>query len=613
MSIDTSDDLNCGLPPAAVSSPPHAIEQWDSVRRKIEAHIAKQSFESVFGAAAKGGSVYRWGVAACTGEACSDVVKLLSRVASDTPAAKLRIKKSIGIAELADSYVERFSGPKMLDPIDASLALLWAAALPGLSRHLDHGRWWRMLSSLEQLRESVLQRDQAYLPSHLMLGGELGMTLAWRLGSLPTCKRLRSSSIDAISAWCRREEESISAALAGFANARLVLASLIRCQRILESTGKRKVRRQHRELGDELATWVAAATIHTGSTAFSAAGRKEVRDDLPPDGLLAHAVEYDPEALGPATSAALGATQTGGRLAWQVSLPESMLHDSDAKVAVLLPEWDVRRGRTHVDYSGDDVRLEIFAGRTQVVGGAWQNLIEVDDQEQQACGDWTEVCQYTDDDVHYLEIEQTWTGGVLLQRQLMLIREDRCLLLADAVIPQRPGQDPDLGRIHYTSRIPLPQSIEVEPELDTREVFLKDSRRRVLAIPLGAGEWRIGPSSVTLKESEDHHLLLSAQGRGRLYAPLWLDFQQRRFTRKRTWRHLTVADALRIVRADEATGYRVQVGSEQWVIYRSLGERCCRTLLGKHLLAEFFCSRFDSGDGSHDELVTVEDGETEDD
>ena len=68
-----------------------------------------------------------------------------------------------------------------------------------------------------------------------------------------------------------------------------------------------------------------------------------------------------------------------------------------------------------------------------------------------------------------------------------------------------------------------------------------------------------------------------------------------------------MGDQLRLVNRHEATAYRFQAGSEQWMVYRSLGERRCRTALGKHLIAEFYASRFHPGDGTHEELVTVED------
>ena len=69
----------------------------------------------------------------------------------------------------------------------------------------------------------------------------------------------------------------------------------------------------------------------------------------------------------------MGASPSGGRLAWEVSLPESMWCDETSKLAIMLPEWDGARGRTHVDFSGSDVTVEIFAGRAAVISGSSAN------------------------------------------------------------------------------------------------------------------------------------------------------------------------------------------------------------------------------------------------
>ena len=161
----------------------------------------------------------------------------------------------------------------------------------------------------------------------------------------------------------------------------------------------------------------------------------DVKDDTRADGLLDHAVQCDPETLKPAMNAALGKSQTGGRLVWEISLPESMNHCEDANLAVILPEWDVRRGRTHINYSGKQVSVELYGGKSLVISGQWQTSIDVDDNEQSAVGDWILTCDYSDDDVHYLELEQVWSGGITLQRHVLVVRDDRCVLMADSVLP----------------------------------------------------------------------------------------------------------------------------------------------------------------------------------
>ncbi len=504
-----------------------------------------------------------------------------------------------------------------IEPVDGTLGILWAASLPSLMEHLGPESWQHLLISLQDFHEAVLQQDDRASPLHLLVGGEMGLTLALCLHDLPECGRLKKRSLDAMRSWCRADRDAVAAAVSGGVNARLVLASLVRCKRLI-TAGQIKPfdKATWKEMGESLAIWVAAMATPGGGSAMSAAARKAVLDDVRPEGLLDHAIKFDSETLKPAMAAALGATPTGGRLAWQVSLPETMHHDADAKLAVMIPEWDVRRGRMHVDYSGRETRLELFAGRAQILSGTWQTSIDVDGDAQQPSGQWQEVCEYTDDDVHYLEIEQLWSGGLLLQRQMMLVRDDRCVLLADAVLPADTNSEitsAAIGSIRYTSRIPLAGNVQAIPEDETTEILLSKDTKRAMVLPLSAGEWRMGATSSSLSATDEGELVMMGLGEGRLYVPTWFDLQPRRFKRNCTWRQLTVTDQLRIAGSDEAVGYRVQVGSEQWMIYRSLSEHRSRCVLGKHLIADFFCSRFDPGDGSHEELITVDDSESSDD
>ena len=295
-------------------------------------------------------------------------------------------------------------------------------------------------------------------------------------------------------------------------------------------------------------------------------------------------------------------------MTWEVALPESFQHEEDAKLAVMLPEWDVRRGRTTLKYSEADPFIEVFAGKTLTFAGKIQTSIQIDGKDSAPAGDWHFVCDFSDDDVHFIEIEQCWTGGIKLQRHLLLVRDDRCLMFADAVLPEPQhfnGNRPQ--EIKYLSRLPMTCEMVAEYEPETTELFLADGKRRVMVLPLAANEWKQGKTPSHLSVSEDDHLVHQMEGVGSLYAPLWFDFCRRRFRRKRTWRMLTVADERRICSSSEAAGFRIQVGSEQWLVYRSLGPRRCRTILGKHLAESFSVVRFDMSDGSYEELITVDD------
>ena len=68
---------------------------------------------------------------------------------------------------------------------------------------------------------------------------------------------------------------------------------------------------------------------------------------------------------------------------------------------------------------------------------------------------------------------------------------------------------------------------------------------------------------------------------------------------------LTVAEQLQIQPDDTAVGYRVALGDEQWLIYRSLSEPRNRTLLGHNLSTEMLVARFDT-DGEVEPLIEIE-------
>jgi hypothetical protein len=72
-----------------------------------------------------------------------------------------------------------------------------------------------------------------------------------------------------------------------------------------------------------------------------------------------------------------------------------------------------------------------------------------------------------------------------------------------------------------------------------------------------------------------------------------------------TWRRLTVAENREVMPADQAAGYRVQVGDDQWIVYRSLDGPANRTLLGQNLVSEFYLARF-LEDGSVEKILELQ-------
>ncbi len=604
--------------------------QWDNLRKKIlEDHRASPP-KDPFGSSASRGAVYRWGWATATRMPCDDSIKWLSRLAAGVNEKGFRIRKAEAIDQ-AVRFQESLPGGHG-DVLDASRATVWAAALPGLLRYLPEHDWWSLLGGLQEFRDRQLQRETTGAMA-LVAVAEMGLTLAHHLRALPSCRRLKTSSLEMLARWCDRENLAVSEAVGRTDEFRLILASAWRTRRLLDAvdpiskSGKKKTKQAQQSLRDSLdeiiaecATWAAAMTRSGGQNAFSSLAAADVRDDSASDGLLMSIGQLGAASSLPAIQAALGVRNTRGRLAWQVGLPESLLNDEDAGFACLLPEWDVRRGRVVVGYDRRQMRIEMVAGKNALISGVCETHVAIDGKTAEPSSDlWVTTCEYTDDDVHYLELEQPLAGNVLLQRQIMLLREDRCCLLADAIVESsQPGvPKSDRGqtsagngaphrKLSYQLRLPLGQNINVTDEPDTTELWLGDQRRRALIVPLSANEWRGALSTTRLEATADRHLLVQARGEGQLFVPLWFDLSRSRFNSPRTWRQLTVGESLNEVSAARATAYRIQLGHWQWVVYRSLSASGPRTFFGKQMIADFYCARFDADSQTYEDLITVE-------
>lgn len=194
-----------------------------------------------------------------------------------------------------------------------------------------------------------------------------------------------------------------------------------------------------------------------------------------------------------------------------------------------------------------------------------------------------------------------------------------------------PG-DPGLA---YCATLPLADGVSWQGAKQTREGLLV-GRRRALVLPLALREWRAEDSAGELAATDDrcgknascggstdaaarngrsetasyvpsaNGLQLHQATTGRaLFAPLFIDFDARRIARPATWRQLTVGHKGVVQPGDVAVGYRVAVGSRQWIVYRSLAEAASRTLLGHNLNGETLVARF-RRNGEVETIIEVE-------
>jgi hypothetical protein len=265
----------------------------------------------------------------------------------------------------------------------------------------------------------------------------------------------------------------------------------------------------------------------------------------------------------------------------------------------LRPKWSRTSERLAVLYPGQRTQVELTSGKDVLLSGEWTLQVSLGGHRIEPKTPWEQVCWVSDDDIDYLELEIELEEDVRVQRQIALAREDQILLLADAVLGRNPG------RIEYRGCLPLCPSVEFLPAGESREGWLMGSKRRALVLPLSLPEWREQAAPGELRSSPDGLELACAAQASRLYAPLFVDLDRRRFTRPFTWRRLTVAEALDVQPEDVAAGYRVAVGKDQWLIYRTLADRANRTLLGHNLSTEALLARF-GRKGKIEPLIEIE-------
>ncbi len=212
---------------------------------------------------------------------------------------------------------------------------------------------------------------------------------------------------------------------------------------------------------------------------------------------------------------------------------------------------------------------------------------------------WTELCWVSDDDVDYLELEIEFSPGLRVERHLLLARNDRFLLLADAVLASRPTA------IQYRGVLPLCRAVTWREACETREGALVGRKPRATILPLALPEWLANRNGGELRSTQAGIELRQAATAQSLFAPLFLDLDRDR--------HAQAAHVAATYRgrsagaqpADVAVGYRVAIGEEQWLIYRSLARPRSRSVLGYNLQSETLVARFDRH-GEVDPLIEVE-------
>jgi hypothetical protein len=282
-------------------------------------------------------------------------------------------------------------------------------------------------------------------------------------------------------------------------------------------------------------------------------------------------------------------------------LPEVSLNSEWSGISLLATGWKPADTRLAVSFAHEPMDIELAVGRGRWFAGNWTCRTTCDGEIARAVGEWEQVCWQSDKRSDYLELGLELSHGLRLERQILLGREDRVLYLADVIITAKGAPQ----WLTHTIELPLGPATVWQPEAETRDGLLNGGKQFAAVMPLALTEWRADPRGGRL-ELVDDKLTLSQEATGRaLFCPLLIDLDRRRAKKERTWRQLTVAEALEIVPRDVAVGFRGQSGRDQWLFYRSLAPAGNRTVLGQNIAGEFCAGRFPKS-GKLDEWIEIE-------
>lgn len=471
-------------------------------------------------------------------------------------------------------------------------------ALRPLSHYVEEASWWELLDHLLQTASAPATSAAASPLLHQLQAGELPLALCYNFPEIQPCRDLRASARGELSTaivelldgegmiGSKHLDEMVP-----------LLASWTRC-RMMGENWKKGAWNSDAEVQYEWAVRQALRFLRSdGAPVFSRNSRGRLDLELFQASLRQTG---DKEDFAAAQMTLPGGGFGAAKKVDPDDLPSPAANSEWAGVALLRRNWSRQSERLAVKYGESDIELELCCGEDILLTGVWDAEVRVDQKPIRQPYDWEEVCWYSDDDVDYLEIETELAPDFRLQRQLLLAREDRFLILTDIIL----GTDV-AGTIDYRGHLPLAEGVEFLPENDTREGILRGGKRSCLVVPLALPEWR-DAHAVGALSSGHGRLTLSQQLHGRnLCCPLFIDLDPRRLLKQRTWRQLTVAESLEIVPADVAVSYRMQCGKAQWLYYRSLLEPANRSVLGQNLASDCMVGRFFK-DGEVEELLEIE-------
>ena len=267
-----------------------------------------------------------------------------------------------------------------------------------------------------------------------------------------------------------------------------------------------------------------------------------------------------------------------------------------------------------IDYQSQtdrSVLLEVAVLNEPMLFGLWAFDVRLGNKALPPAGQWTKICEHKERGCDYLEIELHLANYYRLQRSLLVDHKDQVLLLSDTILAD---EDEDTNEsLSYRAEFYVSPKLRAKTSAEATEIEFRPANRSSASafrvLPLALPEWQTAKPTGLVNgtlTADDGTLVLQQKSLGRsLFAPLFFDLDADRLNKRYTWRQLSVGEDLQRVREDQAAGYRIHLGQDQFLLYRSLTPLASRTLLGHHLIDDFCFARFDPETGV-DPLIAIE-------
>ncbi len=479
-----------------------------------------------------------------------------------------------------------------------------ANLLPRVAAVIDGELWWALVDALgeivEQSRDWHVDADSPgrLALAHQLLLGELPLTLAYLFPEIRPLHKLRTTAEDTLAEGLMEFLNGAGLPRAIFMPVfRGLIACWTRCRARSGEAGKRS---WSGKAEDQFRLAVTKSICLSSATGHALLCGDEVPAWTPD--FLASVLQVG----GKSTDRTAALDLFNKKLTKQVPqksgkhVPESSETCEWSGLAILRADLNRKKAVVAIDYSSPEMKIDLWCGSQQVASGIWSSEATVDGKKLAPVGMWEETCWFSDPDVDYVELSIDLAQGARLERQVLLARKDRFLLLVDNVM-NAPGES-----INHRLALPLAGGMGFVPEAETREGCLVAGMPIARVMPLGLPEWRTDPRIGELTLADGQLQVVHERPGKNLSCPLFFDLDPRRLAKPCTWRQLTVAQSLEIQPHEVAVGYRIQCGKAQWVVYRSLAAPANRTVLGYNLSIEGMVGRFLAPSGEVEELLQVE-------